>query len=348
VAVSAVWAAPALAPAFRARCAAKAAAAEKAEAMAVAGRDGWLFLASELRHLGVGKFWGPEAAKVSRATRPDRADPLPAILDFKAQLDRAGIELLLVPVPPKAVIYPDKLFPDMASGTSPPSRLDAYHQQFYATLRQNKVNVLDLTPELLARRSDADGGVFCKTDTHWSGRGCVVAARRIAAAVGKRPWRSRPPGQSPPLAQEQRKVQITGDLAGALSPSAPAGETLSLRFVGVRKNGALQPLEPDQGSPVVLLGDSHNLVFHAGGDMLARGAGLPDQLALELGRAVDLVAVRGSGATPARVSLLRRARANPNYLARKKLVIWCFGAREFTESSGWQRVPVGADAHPGK
>jgi alginate O-acetyltransferase complex protein AlgJ len=54
---------------------------------------------------------------------------------------------------------------------------------------------------------------------------------------------------------------------------------------------------------------------------------------------VDLVAVRGSGATPARVNLLRRARTE-GYLAKKKVVIWCFGAREFTEASGWQKVPV--------
>ncbi len=117
-------------------------------------------------------------------------------------------------------------------------------------------------------------------------------------------------------------------------------ETLSLRFVGVKKNGVLQPLEPDRASPVLLLGDSHSLIFHAGGDMPARGAGLPDQLALELGFPVDLVAVRGSGATPARATLLRLARADPEYLAGKKLVVWCFGAREFTESTGWAKVPV--------
>jgi alginate O-acetyltransferase complex protein AlgJ len=50
--------------------------------------------------------------------------------------------------------------------------------------------------------------------------------------------------------------------------------------------------------------------------------------------------VRGSGATPARTTLMRRVRSNPNYLKGKKLVIWCFSAREFTESSGWQKVPV--------
>ena len=74
--------------------------------------------------------------------------------------------------------------------------------------------------------------------------------------------------------------------------------------------------------------------------MLARGAGLPDQLALELGFPVDLVAVRGSGATPARINLLRRAQKDPNYWAGKKWVVWCFAAREFTESDGWRKVPI--------
>ena len=74
--------------------------------------------------------------------------------------------------------------------------------------------------------------------------------------------------------------------------------------------------------------------------MQARDAGLPDQLALELGFPVDLAAVRGSGATPARVNLLRRAQRDPNYWKTKKLVIWCFAAREFTQSDGWKKVPL--------
>jgi alginate O-acetyltransferase complex protein AlgJ len=92
---------------------------------------------------------------------------------------------------------------------------------------------------------------------------------------------------------------------------------------------------------VILLGDSHTLVFHSGGDMHASGAGLADQLALELGFPVDLIGVRGSGATPARISLYRRVRGDADYLKKKKLLIWCFTAREFTEAtSGWRIVPV--------
>ena len=106
------------------------------------------------------------------------------------------------------------------------------------------------------------------------------------------------------------------------------------------ENRTRSPVTPDPNSPIVLLGDSHNLVFHEGDDMHARGAGLPDQLALELGLPLDVVAVRDSGATPARVTLLHRAQGDPTYWNRKCLVIWCFAASELTESDGWQLVPI--------
>ena len=88
---------------FRADLAAKVKAADKNYDSVVAGRDGWLFFVPELRSVSVGKFWGANAKKVSRAVRPENADPLPAILDFKAQLAKAGVKLLLVPVPETAL-----------------------------------------------------------------------------------------------------------------------------------------------------------------------------------------------------------------------------------------------------
>jgi SGNH hydrolase-like domain, acetyltransferase AlgX len=316
---------------FRAACAAKAQEAEKADAIGVVGKDDWLFLGKDLRHVGVGTFWGDDAKKVSKATSAKNADPLPAILDFKAQLDKAGIELLLVPVPPKPVVYADKIL-DKA-GTK---RLDASHQKFYALLRKQGVKVLDLTDDLIALRGNKAGEPYCKTDSHWSGVACELAARRITAELKSRPWIAPIPRLT--LTSESKRTKVEGDLSKLMKGDKE--ETLPLRFIGTKKGEELTPLEPSRANPIVLLGDSHNLVFHSGGDMLARGAGLPDQLALELGFAVDLVAVRGSGATPARVNLLRLARADKKYLGGKKLVIWCFSAREFTESTGWQKVPV--------
>ena len=322
------------ATAFRAAMKAKSAAALKNFQSTVVGRENWMFFAPELQHVGVGRWWGADAAKASQSVDPANADPLPAILDFKAQLDSAGIELLIVPVAPKAVVYPDKIWKPRAEK----SRLDPLHREFYALLRQNGVQVLDLTPEFIADRDSASGSMYCRTDTHWSGRACVQAARKIAETLKGRSWL---PAKKEPYAVRWKRVPIDGDLrAGAPQSQRGPKEAVALRFVGTEGSPTI-PLSEDVRSRVTLLGDSHSLVFHEGLDMHARGAGLADQLAYELGFHIDEVGVRGSGATPARVNLMRRAKANLGYLEGKKLVIWCFSAREWTESLGWNKVPLG-------
>ena len=298
------------------------AAAERGS-IVVEGTDGWLFFGPELRHLAAGKFWGEPAAEVSKARRPEWADPLPAILDFYEQLLEIGVELVLVPIPPKAVVYPDKLRP--AAATHP--RFDIHHQAFYDLVRQNGVKVLDLTPLFVANRQHPNGYMYCQQDTHWSGTATVLAAEKIANLV--RTELEDEPKMS--FSRMWKTVEITGDLWSALGNSSVAKEKLSLRFVET---------ESSTVSPVVLLGDSHTLVFHAGGDMHAEGAGLAEQLALELGFSVDLVGVRGSGGTAARINLMRRAQSTPAYWTNKKLVIWVFAAREYTESDGWREVPI--------
>ncbi len=326
--------------AFLRFCGRRAAVARREGTMAVRGRDGWLFLGAELRHVSLGDFWGTRARTTSRAARTDRRDPLPAILDFRDGLARAGIELLLVPVPPKVLVYPEKLDPAFAGApgrTPQPPPLDAALRRFYGLLRQHGVQVLDLYPLFWKERSGPDGPVYCRSDTHWSGRGCLLAARAIAERVRRQEWFR--PGDTTRFRRRKREVRIHGDLQRVLSDTAAVPEeTLPLWFVADR-HGA--PPKPDRAAPILLLGDSHALVFHSGGDMHARAAGLADQLAFEFGFPVDLLGVRGSGATPARISLYRRARADPAYLKTKKLIVWCFAAREFTEAvSGWRKVPV--------
>ena len=302
--------------------------AEQRGDLTVVGRDGWLFFAPELRHLSAISYWGQTAAEVSQARDPNAVDPLPAILDFKRQLDLLNIELLLVPVPLKSVIYPDHLPGDLSLATPIP-RLDAADAAFYAVLRDNGIEVLDLTGTLLGSRSHPEGPVYCRTDTHWSGVGCVVAGQQIAGVVRDRPWFAALETEAFPT--RWYTASIEGDLA-------PDGTREDLRL---REVGSADRAVPDAAdSPIVLLGDSHNLVFHVGNDMHATGAGLADQLAVELGVAVDVVAVRGAGATPARVNLLRRVQRDPGYWNRKRLVIWCFSAREFTQSDGWSVVPI--------
>jgi alginate O-acetyltransferase complex protein AlgJ len=299
----------------------------------VRGLDGWLFIGTELRHLGLGRFWGPEAAAVSRASRPEWADPLPAILDFKAQLEGAGIDLVFVPVPAKAAVYPDRV-PGLA-GADPSLRFDPEDAAFYQVLREQGVEVIDLAPDSTAsgRRTIARSTAG-RTRTR-AGPAIEETARLIAAQLRRRSWfESVPKGE---LETERRSLEISGDLWRMLDDASAPKETLSLGFVGRRGAAGLEPVATWRESPVLLLADSHGLVFHAGGDMHASGAGLADHLARELGFAVDLLAVRGSGATPSRIALLRRG----DELAGKKVVVWCLSVREFTEGAqGWRVLPI--------
>jgi hypothetical protein len=311
--------------------AAKSRSAETERAAVIPGADGWFFLSSDIRFLSVGQFWGADAAKVSRAHKPESADPIPAIVDFHDQLKRRGIDLLLMPVPPKAASYPEKILPgvDLHGETAAP-----YLARFYDELRKRDIDVVDLAPVFLQNSASDHGPVFCKTDTHWSGFGCVLAAQTIKNKI-----QEKLAGQPrKDYAAEWREISIKGDLgdlAGSKTKIEP--EKVAVRTISDKETGAA--INPDPNSPLLIIGDSHTLVFH---DFLGEKSGLLDQVAYENGFAPDLIGTRGSGATSVRVSLYRRARKDPDYLAKKKMIVWCFAAREFTESDqGWDKVPVG-------
>ena len=303
---------------------------ENSNTRALAQADGWLFLASELRLLSVGKFWGNEANGIAPARKPEQADPAAAIVDFSNQLRQRGIGLLLVPVPPKAAVYPDKVLPqyDLHGESAAP-----FLNRFYDELRSDGVDVLDLAPLFSARRAGKRGPVFCKTDTHWSGAGCVLAAQAMAEKVRSK--------MSPPsrhdYVSDWKQIEFSGDLGSLLPRDAPkpGPEKTFIRAINDKSSAAF--VQPDMDSPLLLLGDSYTLVYH---DFLAQGAGLVDQLANELGFAPDLIGTRGSGATAVRVGLYRRSHKDPGYLAKKKMIIWCFAAREFTEADAWELIPV--------
>lgn len=276
------------------------------------GPDGWLYSRNELEHLSRGELAGGKAAKASVAMK--NPDPIPAIQSFNDALKAAGIRLILVPVPPKTAVYP--------FGGLKPGEAAKYLKPFYDELRARGITVLDLTDDFIAAREQ---NVFCKTDAHWSPAGIQLAARKIKDAVGmegKTPFRT-----------ENKTLRVSGDLALSLNAKNPASETVTVREV---KGNAF-----DENSPVLLLGDSHTLIFSNGGDMLAKDAGLGEQLAAELKMPVDRIGVKGSASSVVRINLYRKASKDAEWLKNKKVVLWVLTCREFTEApNGWMRVPV--------
>lgn len=298
-----------------------AAVAESLAAKATAGtitykaENNWLYSKNEQAHLAKGVLAKGEVVKKSACRKPANADPLPALKAFNDELAKHGIKLIVIPVPPKLAAEP----------CAPLKRGEAmvYLRPFYQELRAQGIDVLDLSERFLA---DADKHYYCRTDAHWNPAGIGAAAEELAKRIDLRGTTEFPATAS--------ELDISGDLAKSLAPNDPEREKLAFTAVGSK------PI--DESSPVLLIGDSHTLVFSTGGDMLAEHGGLAERLAVFLKMPIDRIGVKGSAATAVRINLYRKAVKNPEWLKGKKFVIYCFSCREFTEStSGWVNVPVG-------
>lgn len=300
---------------------------------AVEGAEGWLFFKEELEHIAAGKFWGEEAEKVSKSRKKEFADPVPAIVSYNKALAEKGVTLYLVPVPPKGLVYAENLMDGVEPEGVGAER--GLYSQFYKTLEEQGVKVIDMLPGLVEKSKTEQ--MYCKTDTHFSGNGLELFADAIAEVIKKEPWYGSIAQRE--FSVKEQAVSISGDLSRMLGKDDK--EELALSLVSDKSTGAL--VESDEQSPVILLGDSHTLVFSAGGDLHAKGGGLFDNLSAKLGFPIDLLGVRGSGVTPARIKLFQRSKKNPDYLKGKKALIWCFTAREFTGTGGWREIPVSSD-----
>lgn len=304
--------------------------------LAIEGKDGWLFLRAELRHIAAGKFWGGEAQKVSQASNPDWRDPLPVILDVHEQLKKRGIKLIVVPVPPKALVYADRL-PDDAeaedNGAFNPvkQRYDASHKSFLEKLQAEGISTIDLLPGFIQLRQE-NIAPYLRTDTHWSPAGIELAAKQISKIIEDEDWFGEVKKQ--PVEDTQFK-QVTLDITGDLLSDSQREQAQMKERVAISQITGDQPTTDEQ-STVLLMGDSHLLVLHAGGDMHTTRAGLAESFWEKTGLRVSQIAVRGSGATPVRMRLYRDRDA----LKGKKVVVWVFAAREFTETTGWRKLPV--------
>lgn len=271
----------------------------------VEGSDGWRFLPAELRF--VDKLASPD---LNSEVRP----AVEAIADFSAQLKNHGVALVLLPVPPKALLHGAKL----GVSDAEEQKMRAGWLQIMNDLSSRGVDVVDL----LVDYSAAKESMFCQRDTHWSGPGIGSAAAKLIPAL-------KAAGVSASASMPQprwEETPIQGDLGGE-------PEKVKLHFV---KEAASRSAT----APVLVLGDSHALVFHQGGDMHTSDAGLPEQMATVLGGMPEVMGVRGSGATSCRLQLARAIRSKPDYLGHTKVVVWVFAGREFTEADMWKKLPV--------
>ena len=125
---------------------------------AYCGPHPWLFYRSDIEYLTGPGFLNParlarrarSAAETEAAPLPD---PRPAIIDFHRQLATRGIKLIVLPVPPKPAVHPDKF-----TGRIGPGRAALQNESFagfVSALKKEGVLVADPAPALASAGQDS-------------------------------------------------------------------------------------------------------------------------------------------------------------------------------------------------
>jgi len=306
---------------------------EAAKPLAVAGSaKGWLFLRRELEHLQHGDLATADLAKVNI----EGTDPLPVIAKYAEELKALGVELLLVPVPCKAAIYPEMFNGKIDARTVPGMGA------FFVKLKAQGVDVLDLETMFKEERAKhSDKQLYCATDSHWSPYACHIVAKVIADKYKTRKEISEN-SLADLIALKEETIEFHGDLVSDADKASLPKEKLPMQRAGmaVPPDGKeVKTLESDPLSAMLVIGDSHLQVFRRGGNMLATQGGFIDQLQVDMFAAVDEVTMQAGGADGPRVEIARATAKNPDYWAKKKIVIWLFTAREFTQGK-WRVIPA--------
>ncbi len=306
---------------------------QAAKPLAVSGQDAnWFFLRKELEHLSKGDLANADMSK----DNIEKTDPLPVIAKYNEDLKALGVELLLVPVPCKAAIYPEKLDGKIDPKTVP--SMGAY----FAKLKAAGVNVLDLESVFKAERAEhPDKQLYCATDSHWS----PYAAQLVAKLVADK-YRGLKEISENSLADlitlPEETIEFHGDLIEDAQKASVPKDKLPLQRVGEAvppDAKTVRTLESDPKSAMLVIGDSHLQVFRKGGEMITTQAGFVDHLQVDLPAAVEVITMQAGGADGPRVEVARATAKNPDFWTKKKIVVWVFTAREFTQGK-WRVLPA--------
>ncbi|MEO8130359.1 MAG: hypothetical protein ABI822_24875, partial [Bryobacteraceae bacterium] len=268
---------------------------------ALMGQDGWLFYRPDVRYL-------LEAAN---------EDPYPAILDFQQQLARQGTKLIVVPIPGKPSIYPEKL------GAKP---IRSGSLDLIARLQAAGVDTIDLFRAFDQLRQANQTPLYLSQDTHWTPQ----AAEAAASIVASRAKEMGIPGGSTHYDVRPVSAHRVGDIVKMIQspPIAalyPGEEVQASQVVG---------LKDDPTSEVLVLGDSFSRIYQTDEP---KSSGFLAHLALELRMPLAAIVNDGGASTLVRQDLARR----PRLLEGKKLVIWEFVERDIRfGTEGWKVVPL--------
>jgi hypothetical protein len=294
------------------------------------GLDGWLFYRPEIDYLTGPGFLDSKQLRrrVSAASEMEAAphpDPVAAIAQFREQLARRGIPLVVMPAPIKPMVQPEK-FSRAYSGREDPVQNPSY-AEFIAQLRMNGVQVFDAAEELARARRESGQPQYLATDTHWR----PEAMERVAEKLAELIRRARGLPEAPAAGYTRRPVELAnrGDIALMLqlSPGAEIFPPEPATIQEVRTpEGRLW--QSDGAADVLFLGDSFCNIYSLDSMGWGAAAGFVEQVSFYLQRPLDRLVRNDSGAFATRHMLSQELAKGRDRLAGKRVVVWEFAARE--------------------
>ncbi len=289
------------------------------------GADNWLFYDPEVRAITMRGFrvntMRTTANSTQNAVRNDedeRHDSIPAIVHLRDQLTSRGVALVVMPIPVKATIYPEKLWPSYQNSATLPQ--NASFGKWKRALQNHGVRVLDVAPDLLNAKQRGES-VFVPTDTHWTPRGAEVAAQKLGELIAQT---AQLPQREPiNFVRHSSSGAAPDDLVRVLG--LPPSQTLFPRHT-IAWNAVYTPsgklCQAQQNADILVLGDSFTGIYANG------GASLPQQLGFVLKRPVDWLAVPNGGSYLSRLKLVQEAAHRHDHLRGKRLVVLEFTVRD--------------------
>lgn len=324
--------------------------------------DPWLFYRQDVEFLVQPSPLDVRSAKLD--------NPISAISKFREQLKAKGVELLVVIVPGKPSISPERL-----TGKDATAPTFGHGKKILDSLAALGFNTVDLyTPLWNAKADDAKlGALYLNDDTHWTPRGAELAAREISAKV-----RELANSGAVNIGPETMNYVATdsvadrmgdiGEMSGlnkfsvfksqrvvghvvsqetvterAAAPTAPDSadsaiatadsSTAAVAPQQVIYDTTRTPFKDDfRKSKILILGDSFSRIYQTDAPV---NAGWIAHFAREMKRPVSSIVSDGGASTLVREKLARKA----NVLKGKKLLIWEFVERDLRfGAEGWKDV----------
>ena len=321
-----------------------------------AGRPGrWLFYRQDVEFLVQPSPLDVRSAKLD--------DPIRAILEFRDQLKKKGVELLVVITPGKPSVYPERL-----TGSADTVAVFGHGKKILDSLAALGLNTVDLYTPLWAAKSrdSAEGPLYLDDDTHWTPRGAELAAAEIAAAVkrlesdGKinlTELRQKHADGSYPMSFVAKdsvadRMGDVGEMSGlnkfdVFKVQRVVGHVVYQQDVSERMQAPADslsdstvvydttktPFKDDfRNSKILILGDSFSRIYQTDAPV---NAGWIAHFAKNMNRPVASIVSDGGASTLVREKLARKA----GVLKGKKLLIWEFVERDLRfGAEGWKTV----------